>query len=279
MKKKRQGRIGEGVANLFSSLLWSARDGSTYFVDQRAKNGMRILRNASSAKGTSGGTGKARAVMFPYEVFENHTLFFLKHMPNDEVKALIDELDTAGDKEDVRKRLRDTLWNCLASVHLLVVPRDRDRVCAVHLRFKEYQSCNYLILYRHALGGLAVKRTPKPAQSAAVVLDSLVNRNYDLRKREDADELERTLLTLPPCLITQSIEDVKDEFFQRSNGGWTVNEFMAWWARVNGVLGERRPPDPIPFFIELVKEVKHAELLDFPLSRLLIHAKPRTPPR
>jgi DNA invertase Pin-like site-specific DNA recombinase len=72
----RQGRTGEGVANLFGGLLKNGRDGSTYYASSRVDNGTahRVLLNKSSIE------GKARAFTFPLGTFETALLSELREL-------------------------------------------------------------------------------------------------------------------------------------------------------------------------------------------------------
>jgi DNA invertase Pin-like site-specific DNA recombinase len=77
------GRIGEGVANLFSGLLKSARDGSSYYVACRSEGGAvsRMLLNRSSIE------GQGKAYTFPYHVFEAAILAKLQEIDPEEIEA------------------------------------------------------------------------------------------------------------------------------------------------------------------------------------------------
>jgi DNA invertase Pin-like site-specific DNA recombinase len=52
-----------------------------------------------------------------------------------EAQSLIEALDNAPDPHDARLRLRSALRRLVDCVYLLVVPRGRDRLCAVQVRF------------------------------------------------------------------------------------------------------------------------------------------------
>jgi DNA invertase Pin-like site-specific DNA recombinase len=68
-----------------------------------------------------------------------------------EAKTLLDALDGAPDPRDARLRLRGALRRIAESIWLLIVPRGRDRVCAVQVIFAGGKRCrSYLILSRTA---------------------------------------------------------------------------------------------------------------------------------
>lgn len=70
------------------------------------------------------------------------------------MQSLVDVLDTAEDREDVRLRLRAALRRNVDTIHVLVVPRGRERLCAVEIDFAEGGRRNYLIR-RHPTAGAA----------------------------------------------------------------------------------------------------------------------------
>src|SRR5262249_7197914 len=71
-----------------------------------------------------------------------------------EAKSLLEALKSAPDPEDARLRLRGALRRIVDSFWLLIVPRGRDRLCAVQVWFQGSGSCrNYLILHRPAFNG------------------------------------------------------------------------------------------------------------------------------
>jgi DNA invertase Pin-like site-specific DNA recombinase len=85
-RKRKPGRIGTGVANLFGGLLRDARDGGSYYVaprDAKAAGGglvrTRILLNSTSIE------GKAECFTFPYAVFERAVLTALREIDPAEV--------------------------------------------------------------------------------------------------------------------------------------------------------------------------------------------------
>jgi DNA invertase Pin-like site-specific DNA recombinase len=218
--QNRQGRIGDGVANLFGGLLRHARDGSTFYAATRSdKYGKyKVLLNQSSIE------KQGRAYTFPYAVFERAILSCLREIdprtiinpapPVTEVsvlqgelnwlrerkaalalellrgevsaiadairqveareaalsakldgtaemavvpradswrdmRSLIDVLDDAPEeeREDLRLRLRASIRRNVESIWALMVPRGRDRLCAVQMRFADSpRARDYLIL-------------------------------------------------------------------------------------------------------------------------------------
>jgi hypothetical protein len=73
---------------------------------------------------------------------------FVAAPPRDAARAvhtLIDALDAAEDKEDVRIRLRAALRRIVARVHVLVVPRGRERLLAAQLDFADGGRRSYLV--------------------------------------------------------------------------------------------------------------------------------------
>jgi DNA invertase Pin-like site-specific DNA recombinase len=230
----RQGRIGNGVPNLFSGLLRDARGGGTYRAAGRQDNGCvgRVLINSSYED------GKGRAVTFPLNTFERAILSQLAELDPAEVlprpgpaeadllrgelerarerkaaleaellrgdvaavpaiaaalrvvEALVADLEAKVDdakeeaarplegtwrdaanlallldgcppeeREDLRLRLRAALRRMLESVWLLVVPRGRDRLAAVQVRFAGGGMREYLI-HHHGPRGNQSGRVP-----------------------------------------------------------------------------------------------------------------------
>jgi hypothetical protein len=106
-----------------------------------------------------------------------------------EAKGLLDAIRDAPDKRDARIRLRNALKRIVDSIWVLVVPRDRDRLCFMQFFFKESSvPRNFLVHYRaagnHREGGW------KPLS----LRDETVT--FDLRDREQAKALEETLTLL-----------------------------------------------------------------------------------
>jgi DNA invertase Pin-like site-specific DNA recombinase len=129
-----------------------------------------------------------------------------------EAQGLMDAIDGAADPDDVRIRLRTALRRTVEEIRVLFVARKMVRLCAAQVFFAggakgKGNACrSYLILHQHATRG-AVGERPESwwARSLASVIKS---DDLDLRRREDAAELERTLVAAaqadpgpgqPPC--------------------------------------------------------------------------------
>jgi hypothetical protein len=109
-----------------------------------------------------------------------------------ECQSLLEAVCNAPGQRDAKLRLRSVLRRIVDSTWLLVVPRGRDRLCAVQVWFADGCRCrNYLILCRPAKGTHR-KLTPGGwwARSLATVA---APGDLDLRRREDAAALERLL--------------------------------------------------------------------------------------
>lgn len=104
-----------------------------------------------------------------------------------EAQTLAAALKGAADPHDARLRLRAALRRIVESIWILVVPRGRDRLCAVQVWFAEGKGRHrdYLVMHR-----AAGNRRPESwwARSSVAALGDL-----DLRKRADARELEKLL--------------------------------------------------------------------------------------
>ncbi len=65
-----------------------------------------------------------------------------------EARSLLDTLDAAPDQEAARLRLRAALRRIISGIHMIVVPRGRDRIAALQVRFADDKPPrNYAILY------------------------------------------------------------------------------------------------------------------------------------
>jgi DNA invertase Pin-like site-specific DNA recombinase len=111
-----------------------------------------------------------------------------------EAQTLLKVLDEAPDPKEARLRLRAALRRIVDSIRLLVVPRGRDRLCAVQIWFAEgRRHRDYIILHR----------PPKANGSARTEGDWFVRSlppdlatDLDLRRRDHAARLERALTTI-----------------------------------------------------------------------------------
>jgi DNA invertase Pin-like site-specific DNA recombinase len=105
-----------------------------------------------------------------------------------EMQSLAETLAEAADKHDCRLRIRSALRRIVESIHLLIVPRGRDRRCACQVWFAGGKRCrSYLILHRsagnHCPGGCWAESFAKAGLCEAL----------DLRRRDHVRQLERDL--------------------------------------------------------------------------------------
>lgn len=106
--------------------------------------------------------------------------------------SLIDALESAPNPIDARLRLRKEIQRIVDAIYILVVPRGRDRLCAVQLFFTEGQRQRSLMIFH---------RPPKANQSAkqegrwdyATFAKAGVKGEFDLREARDVAELEHVL--------------------------------------------------------------------------------------
>jgi DNA invertase Pin-like site-specific DNA recombinase len=112
-----------------------------------------------------------------------------------EAQTLLSAVDNAPDPSDARLRLRSILRRVIDSVWVLVVPRGRQRLCAVQVWFaKGEKHRDYIILHRTPRGNQHGRAEGGwRAHSLADVADPAA---LDLRKPGDAAGLERVLGTL-----------------------------------------------------------------------------------
>jgi hypothetical protein len=265
----RQGRIGNGVANLFGGLLRHARDGCTYYVACRSENGVttRMLLNRSSTE------RHTRAYTFPYETFERCVLSRLREIDPAEIvgavpvtevsvlqgelnelrerkaalalqlhtgklasittlgevlsqletreaellakiddgaertvaprsdawgmmHSLVDVMDAAEDREDVRLRLRAAIRRCVDSVYVLIVPRGRNRLVAVQVHFAEGGKRDYLIWRRPTLANAACGTSRVTIPEQCWVHSFKAADGLDLRDKKDVAKVEGLLQRL-----------------------------------------------------------------------------------
>jgi DNA invertase Pin-like site-specific DNA recombinase len=112
-----------------------------------------------------------------------------------QAQTLIGALATAPDRRDARLRLRSAIRRICSSIWLLVVPRARNRLCAVQIWFAgEERHRDYLILRRPPHGSRW--GTTKGLTCFWSLADVIKPGELDLRKREDAAALERALLAV-----------------------------------------------------------------------------------
>jgi DNA invertase Pin-like site-specific DNA recombinase len=114
-----------------------------------------------------------------------------------DMHSLVDLLENAEDREDVRLRLRAALRRAVQEVWLLVVPRGRARLCAVQVYFPEGTHRDYLILYRPGHANKDSRRPAPPPEVKDVRFeagDPDPGKALNLRDRKDAADLEAVLL-------------------------------------------------------------------------------------
>jgi DNA invertase Pin-like site-specific DNA recombinase len=101
--------------------------------------------------------------------------------------------------DDARQRLRAALRRILDSIWLLVVPRGRDRLCAVQIWFADgKRRRDYLIFHRPPKANASARQEGTDWVSPPKDLPTIAKAGeLDLRKPEDARKYERYLLTLP----------------------------------------------------------------------------------
>lgn len=112
----------------------------------------------------------------------------------DDCRNLMDALASAPDQEDARIRFNAALRRTVESIWLLVVPHGRDRFCAVQVWFAGYKRHrDYIIFNRaasnHRQGGWWAKSRVFAGRKAGAG-------QLDLRRREDAEELQAELRTI-----------------------------------------------------------------------------------
>jgi DNA invertase Pin-like site-specific DNA recombinase len=108
-----------------------------------------------------------------------------------QMQSLVEILDGAADPRDARLRLRSALRRIIESIHLLVVPRGRDRLCAVQLWFTGGKRCRSYFIFHRAAGFHRAESWQ--ALSLATVAKA---GDLDLRQKADAAALERVLGTV-----------------------------------------------------------------------------------
>jgi DNA invertase Pin-like site-specific DNA recombinase len=104
-----------------------------------------------------------------------------------ETKNLAATLATAADPRDTRLRLRSALHRIAESITLLVVPWRHERFAAVQINFTDGGCRSYAILHKPASGR---RKESWWCRSLSTVASP---GNLDLRRREDAEALEKAL--------------------------------------------------------------------------------------
>jgi hypothetical protein len=112
-----------------------------------------------------------------------------------EAQTLVDALGSAPDPADARVRLRSALRRIIDSGWLLVVPRGRDRLCALQLWFADCKRHrDYLILHRPPKSN--GKATVPGGWWVRSLASDAVPGGLDLRRSEHAARLERVLSSI-----------------------------------------------------------------------------------
>lgn len=108
-------------------------------------------------------------------------------------QSLLTTLDAAPDQEEARLRLRSALRRMISEIRLLVVPRGRDRLAAVQVRFADgKRTREYVILHRPPKANASGRQEGQWwARSMATKVKGL-----DFRKAADVRRLERVLANL-----------------------------------------------------------------------------------
>jgi DNA invertase Pin-like site-specific DNA recombinase len=131
-----------------------------------------------------------------------------------EAQSLISALDSAPDPEGARLRLRSALRRIVESIWLLVVPRGRDRLCAVQIWFAGGERHrDYLILHRPPK---ANGKATQPGRWGCTALKDIVSGDLDLRNPADAKILE-------PVLAALDVGEVLDRLAEMERKRQTLN--------------------------------------------------------
>jgi DNA invertase Pin-like site-specific DNA recombinase len=112
----------------------------------------------------------------------------------DEARPLLGALDGAPDPRDARLRLRSALRQVVESIWLLVVPRGRDRLCVVQIRFAGGASRrDYLIIHRPPKANGSARAEGGWWACSLANADVAALGQADLRDRDSALRLEADL--------------------------------------------------------------------------------------
>jgi DNA invertase Pin-like site-specific DNA recombinase len=110
-----------------------------------------------------------------------------------EYHSLVDVMDAATDREDMRRRLRAALRRIVDGIWILVVPRGMTRIAAVRVQFRGTSAHReYLIVYR-APKSNGVSHVPAKTEVRAFAEE--IN-TLDLRNLDHVRDLEKQLLKL-----------------------------------------------------------------------------------
>jgi Recombinase/Resolvase, N terminal domain len=113
----------------------------------------------------------------------------------EETRSLLNAIDSAEDKNDIRLKLRTVLRRIVEEIRVLVVPRGRDRLAAVQIRFTGgTKQRSYLILHRPPRANGKVRR--EGSWSARPLAEVAQPGDLDLRKQKNAARLEKVLAAI-----------------------------------------------------------------------------------
>jgi hypothetical protein len=108
-----------------------------------------------------------------------------------EVRSLVEALGSAPDHREARLRLRAALRRVVEPILLVVVPRGRQRLCAVQIRFTGDGHRDYLILYRP--GWSDGKRHRESRSAVRSFAEVSLPEDLDLRNPDHAARMQRAL--------------------------------------------------------------------------------------
>jgi DNA invertase Pin-like site-specific DNA recombinase len=114
-----------------------------------------------------------------------------------QAQSLLATLDAAPDPTDARLRLRSSLRRMVEEIWLLIVPRGRDRLCAVQIYFQgshQGEHRDFLIFHRAPWGNARARRAGQC--KVASLASACRPGELDLRKSDHATRLEKTLAAL-----------------------------------------------------------------------------------
>jgi DNA invertase Pin-like site-specific DNA recombinase len=124
-----------------------------------------------------------------------------------ELQSLADALDAAPDQADARQRLRSALRRVAESVWILVVPRERTRLCAVQIWFAgKGRHRDYLIHHR---SGWSNGRKQRGGSWRVKSLDAAGPTAENLRDRGRTLALERALQALDVDALWEAMAPVE----------------------------------------------------------------------
>lgn len=126
-----------------------------------------------------------------------------------DVKTLCDLLANSPDPTDTRLRLRAALRRLVSDARLLVVASGPVRMAAVQFWFNGGLTRSYLILWQPTCAPRGVLMREASLQVMSFT-QAAISEEIDLRKQEDAMELESELANLPSEVLKGLLEAVKE---------------------------------------------------------------------